>query len=82
MKTSWDNLSLEISEKKKVLWKAIFTKPINNIYVYLGEFQQIIEFFLKDISLLATLKFEVYVCIYALITTLPEGESHFSCCWT
>ena len=65
MKTSWDNLLLEISEKKNVLWKAIFTKPINNIYVYLGEFQQIMEFFLKDISLLATLKFEVYVCIYA-----------------
>ena len=31
----------------------------------MGEFQQIMEFFLKDISLLATFKFEVYVCIYA-----------------
>ena len=37
----------------------------NQQHIYLGEFQQITEFFLKDISLLATLKFEVYVCIYA-----------------
>lgn len=50
MKTSWDNLLLEISEKNKCFMKAIFTKPVNNIYVYLGEFQQIMEFFLKDIS--------------------------------
>ena len=41
------------------LRKAIFMKSINNIQVYLGEFQEIMEFFLKDISSLAALKFEV-----------------------
>lgn len=34
-------------------------KSINNIQVYLEKFPEIMEFFLKDISSLTTLKFEV-----------------------
>ena len=64
------------------LRKAIFMKSINNIQVYLGEFQEIMEFFLKDISSLAGLKFEVkqklryrYVYMYHQATSTSRYES-------
>ena len=64
------------------LRKAIFMKSINNIQVYLREFQEIMEFFLKDISLLAALKFEVkqklryrYVYMYHQATSTSRYES-------
>ena len=62
------------------LRKAIFMKSINNIQVYLGELQEIMEFFLKDISSLAALKFEVkqklryrYVYMYHQATSRYES---------